>query len=145
MVHLTGQQLLQDVEMIGYKEMETIHVEVVPNAFYPNATIKTSDEFIDRDAKIIKVNVRIKSWNDYTQQLEVRQAMRIWLHLKERRLPYKIAGVYVSLEAKREYSSLKQAIVSNREFNKMYKEVADKKLNESDIITMLSDLWYQKR
>jgi hypothetical protein len=139
---LSEEKLIKDLKILTNEKLEIENMEVWPNGLHPNVTIKNIDGSIDKNSKIILINTSIKRQRDnFTGPFEVENAMRIWLHLKERTPPYPINGVYVSVKLKGIISPLHKVLISESEFDGLYQEISKHEINQKQIVEQLSYQW----
>jgi hypothetical protein len=142
---VTEKQLLHDMKIITNDELRIDRTMIVLNGQFPDLQISSKDGTIDKDARILIMNTKIRSIsNNYSNPYNVQEAMRIWLYLNKRILPYKVEGVAVSTRRSGGFDKMWEIIVEKKEFKEMYDSIKDQKLNDEQMIAKLSDMWITK-
>jgi hypothetical protein len=117
---ITEQKLVKDIKLIASKNIRILSVEVWGNGQHPNVKV-TSD---NPNTKIIKVGASTKHIRDnFTEPFEVQEAMKIFLYVQKRKLPYEVAGVHVSVSHKWVMAQLPQVLISTNEFEEIYQSI----------------------
>ncbi len=109
-----------------------------------NTTFKDKDGNIDKRSQVLHIYANNKMFADYSKPIEVRYAMRILLYVRDRTLPYPIAGINVFFIRNWVNEANTKIIISMNEFEELYKEANVEGLKEDEQIDKLSIIWIQK-
>lgn len=138
---LTEQQMLKDIKLIASKKIWINSVEVWRNDQHRDVKIKLAKS----DSRIIMVNASTKHIRDnFSEPFHVQEAMKIFLYLKDRKLPYEVAGVNVSVSQKWVAAELPQVLIGTSEFESIFSTLDKNHLNEEELDKRLSEYWIKK-
>jgi hypothetical protein len=136
--NLTQQQMLKDIKLIASKKIWFNSVEVWRNDQHRDVKIESAKS----NSRIIMVNASTKhSRDNFTEPFHVQEAMKIFLYLKDRRLPFEIAGVNVSVSHKWVAAELPQVLISRLEFENIYQNIDKKHLSNPELVQRLTERW----
>ncbi|MHC2180656.1 hypothetical protein ACVLD2_001002 [Paenibacillus sp. PvR052] len=91
---------------------------------------------------IIEVFIQNKSKAEFRRPLEVEHAIWIWLYLRQRELPYPVAGVRVYIDERWTIDKELPALIFKEQFDKLYDEYGvNNQLNKDEIIRKMALAW----
>jgi len=138
---ISQKRLIDDLNVLGRKQLDIVNVQVYENGINEDLTIKTEDGEIDRHSRIILVNTKGK---DTSRFHEVEHAMRIWLYLKERQISFSIIAVETSFNEKWVNDNSAVVIIKKNEFEDIYSSISMEDMNVEEQIIILSQAWIEK-
>lgn len=139
---ITEKQLLHDVKVIINNELKIKKTEIVPNGHYPDFQIPSVNGKTNKNVRIMIMYTKIRSIsNNYTKPYNIQEAMRIWLYLNARSLPYNFEGVAVSTRRSGGFDKLWWVVVKRSEFEELYYSIKEQNLDNKQMISKLADMW----
>lgn len=139
--------LLADVITLANTEglaadSETTHI--FPNGFNEWVTIPDDKGRINSGDRVIIIDLTNQRKTDITIPIEVRYVMRLWIHLKERKLPYHIAGIRASIHRSDIIGGASRIIIHEKEFEELYRASYAKGLTGESLVDDLTKSWIKK-
>jgi hypothetical protein len=136
------QQINRDLRLQASKKVRIHRLEFWRNGEHSQVMIDSESPA----AMIIMFDGSMKHVKDnFIERFEVQEAMRIFLYLQKRRLPFEIAGVHASVSQKWIAADLPQVLISKSEFIDIYGSLKNvEKQDEEDLVRRLSEAWIEK-
>jgi hypothetical protein len=138
---VTEQQMIRDLRLLASKKVSINRLELWRNGQHQNVKIKSESP----SANIIMFDASTKHVHDnFTERFEVQEAMRIFMYLEERKLPFEVAGVHTSVSHKWVAAHLPQVLISKSEFKDIYSSLQKVGQDDEELVRMLSEAWIKK-
>lgn len=141
---LTEKMLFRDLERIGKRTVKIKHVQLSSGENLLKK-IQLESGQLPENSRLVEVFIQNKIKDDFTEPLEVEHAIRIWLYLKQRELPFPVIGVKVYIDESWVNDMELPVIIFEDVFEKLYIEGGiNSQINDDKIIRKLTQSWIRQ-
>lgn len=139
-------QLHHDLSLLNKSEINEKRIRFLVNGRDPDSTVKDIGGKINQDDRIIELIITNKNADDYSKPLEVRTAIRSWLYLQDRHLPYSVVGmkiIYLREPIMGIFGGTSSVVVlvTKSDFEGLFKKLEGKEIDEEQKVDELTQLW----